>query len=319
VADLDAQRSAANDLLRDKQVCDRAFQETGVLTDDVEEAAEILREQREIKVKEDASSSDSEVNAMFARQGLRVQRVQAMKVVWKQPARYSIWLLVLKALLSVKFCFVLAALLMVFIAPESGTSGYFVVDWLMQFFALAKVVRAWAWGAGLIIVLLLACDLMDGQQDPESPGLYFPRFHTYRFLRWYELPVELKDVRADMNAVSDAKHKDAMCAWVRYQTRLNLCFGLIPWVTGETDMLVSAELLVQLTSGPLMQRTSDSSITATKLEETSARYMFVNVDKDIAFGGQMVYKNTARLAYGYYEQSQRALRHVPFPRSPSRS
>jgi len=312
--DLDAQVEAAADVLADIDMCQEAFDATGILCDDPQEAAEMLLAHRAATAKAleaskveaiAAAKRQAELERLSARRDLRCKRIRDMQCTWREAAVQGWPMFLIKLLMSAKTLLLLASICLWLL----GASDY---QFVLAYLDVLKHLRNWWWGLFLAVVSAVLLDAVETQRGNST--LYLSRYHVYSFLRWYEEQPELDDVRADLGAVSENRHKDPYYCWVRYTTQIR--FLSFVYVMHETDMIVSAELLTQLLEGAVMRDASSPFLASRKIAETASRYQFVNLDRDVGLI-QIVKENTAKVAYGFYEQQRDLTKHVPFPLSPS--
>lgn len=113
------------------------------------------------------------------------------------------------------------------------------------------------------------------------------------------------DMRADVMAMGDLKHADAIYGLVEYTVRLNgVLINKDAWgqLTGQPgQMLISMELLAQLCTPTCMQ-SSDQSVTQLRLESFAKSIHSVNVDRYLSWRIHDVVGNTVTTALGVWKQ-----------------
>lgn len=287
VKDLDDQALAAQDLVRDleREAVDKAK----------EDAAEKKRQE------------DQEIHEMVT------DKIRGIEYLWIQPSKYGLGRLLLSILLSTKTLFFLVSLGLALCGPAPDLSWEFVAEFIQAYFSVARLVKSWMFGAALSVIFLCLFDLMEGHEG--KGHLWLTRRHRYTFDGWYTGDVaDGADRRADLGAVSAVRHKDPHLCYVSYRTEISWRIGWFSY--NQTRLLISAELLMQLSEGINIRVNASPEDTAARLADCAARFQFVNLPRELSLEGSSLKTATALVAYGFSEHCRRMERKVPFPRSP---
>jgi hypothetical protein len=147
--------------------------------------------------------------------------------------------------------------------------------------------------------------------------------HTYQFKGWDWTAAPggpTSDMRADSNSVHKLKHRNALVAdiehvkwiWPRVWR-----FEFFDIRRKTTQMKVSLEVLVQLTTAANIPINTTDQIVAERLQYAGNALQSVNVIKWKAALGEYVVQDAERMAYALWKQMTETRKSVPFPRAPA--
>lgn len=107
------------------------------------------------------------------------------------------------------------------------------------------------------------------------------------------------DRRPDANSLQDIKHSDPKFAWVTF-TR-NICW---PWQKRTKRVLVSLELLAQLTAPKYMTLAGDSETALARIIRAAETIQKINFDRYDTFRARSVPMDTATLAWALWKHQR---------------
>jgi len=114
------------------------------------------------------------------------------------------------------------------------------------------------------------------------------------------------DLRADSLSTLDLKHPDPILVVVTKQD----CW------TADVDLVVSVELLVQLTTQTVLQLNESDKDVADRIKWTAAKVQSINLDRYSTLFGPLVSQSTCLVAFAIHKQNQQLINDCPFPNCP---
>jgi hypothetical protein len=127
----------------------------------------------------------------------------------------------------------------------------------------------------------------------------------YTFVSFEQGPGQ-HDVRADILTAKDMKHSDPMYCKVAYHVNDTHCL----------DLVVSVELLSQITQGGTLLLGSTDDDVAERLRLFGSRHQSVNFSRFDTILGREIVSNTCLVAYALHKRYQQKTILCPFPAGP---
>lgn len=265
---------------------------------------------------EEAQRKAAEEAALAQAAQLRREEIQealrGVDVCWYDRPKVSTWDFLSAIVRHLASWSLLIAVVTIFVGlPSYDLVGLFVA------------VKGIAWwltrGTAVSLAFAALFDLVEVHRGNSSRWWVVKHQYTFHAgAEGWAMPVPTTDTRTDQSSVGEGKHHDPLLCW--FNIRRYVYVGGFHWWPRTTRVLISGELLMQLLDGSNMRLSSTVETAGGRLEDVASRSQAVILDKKDPLGGKeyQIKSATATVAYGFWESMREHMKHVPFPRSPSR-